>query len=296
MTSGAPAPRDPRLERRSGVPGSERRLWWTQLGLACAIVVLSILAPRAWQGGQLFEENRRLVERLKGIEGELREARRIVDQLQVIDAAVRDAMPEGDAGGHTQSTLDGLIPLAPIVPFDRGPEVDFLATTNDLHSRLTALKTWWSAAGPRIEPWMAVRQHDLGLAAALPRRWPTDGLLTSPFGWRRSPFSGRWEYHSGIDIDGELGDRVDAAAPGIVAFAGIHEGYGRMVQLVHGFEIETLYGHLSTIDVNVGDAVEKGQRIGAVGSTGRSTGTHLHFEVHVDGHHVDPLGHLSDDP
>jgi murein DD-endopeptidase MepM/ murein hydrolase activator NlpD len=120
--------------------------------------------------------------------------------------------------------------------------------------------------------------------------WPARGALTSGFGPRRHPIFGVVRMHNGVDIAAPWGTPVRAAAPGTVLFAGWFGGYGKLVVLDHGGGVTTLYGHLSSIGVAVGQRVRAGQVIGRVGSTGYSTGPHLHFEIRVDGRPVDPLG------
>lgn len=116
--------------------------------------------------------------------------------------------------------------------------------------------------------------------------WPLDGTITSYFG----PRDGRM--HEGIDIDGEEGDPIVAAASGVVAYAGVMDGYGNLVVVDHGDGLATAYAHLSQFAVMPGDSIEQGGLVGAVGCTGNCTGSHLHFEVRIDGVAVDPLPYL----
>jgi murein DD-endopeptidase MepM/ murein hydrolase activator NlpD len=124
----------------------------------------------------------------------------------------------------------------------------------------------------------------------VPYRKPVVGEVefTSGFGVRSDPFLGRPAMHSGLDFRAATGDPVRATANGKVASSGWMGGYGRMVEIDHGNGLSTRYGHLSEIHVKVGDVVKIGQVIGAVGSTGRSTGPHLHYETRIDGDAVDP--------
>ena len=123
--------------------------------------------------------------------------------------------------------------------------------------------------------------------------WPVSGRISSPFGMRTNPVSGRFILHSGIDIAAEMGTTILAPAEGRVISAGWNDGgYGNMIIISHGGSMSTLYGHLSQIFVGVDQDVRKGQAIGAVGSTGHSTGPHLHFEVRLDGRPVDPMSYL----
>jgi murein DD-endopeptidase MepM/ murein hydrolase activator NlpD len=126
--------------------------------------------------------------------------------------------------------------------------------------------------------------------ALVPYRKPVIGDVefTSGFGVRSDPFLGRPAMHTGLDFRAATGDPVRATANGKVASSGWMGGYGRMVEVDHGNGLSTRYGHLSEINVKVGDLIKIGQVIGAVGSTGRSTGPHLHYETRIDGDAVDP--------
>lgn len=127
-------------------------------------------------------------------------------------------------------------------------------------------------------------------AVSLPFRNPAIGKeVTSPFGNRRDPFLGRLALHSGIDFRFAPGEKVRPTAPGKVVTAGWTGGYGNMVEVDHGNGISTRYGHMSEILVKVGDTVTRQDVVGLAGSTGRSTGTHLHYEVRQDGRAVDPI-------
>ena len=122
--------------------------------------------------------------------------------------------------------------------------------------------------------------------------WPVSGTITSPFGWRSNPFGGAPEFHQGLDIAAPTGTTVTAAASGTVLMAKWYGGYGNYILIDHGGGYSTGYGHLSAIYVSDGQAVQKGQAIGAVGSTGESTGPHLHFEIRLNGKAVDPAPRL----
>lgn len=111
---------------------------------------------------------------------------------------------------------------------------------------------------------------------------------SSDFGYRRDPFRGGAAFHAGLDLTGSTGEAIHAAADGVVVRAGWWAGYGKVVVVDHGNGIETRYGHLSRFHVKTGDVIRQGQVIGGMGSTGRSTGTHLHFEIRLDGRPIDP--------
>lgn len=122
--------------------------------------------------------------------------------------------------------------------------------------------------------------------------WPVTGTITSPFGWRSNPFGGAPEFHQGLDIAAPSGTTVTAAAAGTVIMAQWYGGYGNYILIDHGGGYSTGYGHLSAMYVSSGQSVTRGQAIGAVGSTGQSTGPHLHFEVRIAGKPVDPAPRL----
>ncbi len=118
------------------------------------------------------------------------------------------------------------------------------------------------------------------------------GWISSYFGMRTDPFTGLREFHKGMDFAGKLGSEVVAVASGVVTWAGERYGYGRLVEINHGNGYVTRYGHGKELLVKVGDIVEKGQVIALMGSSGRSTGPHVHFEVHYKGKVVDPAKYL----
>jgi len=122
--------------------------------------------------------------------------------------------------------------------------------------------------------------------------WPVNGCITSPFGYRYHPIYGSYRMHTGIDLGVGYGTTIAAACTGTVIFAGWYGGYGNAIVLDHGGGYSTLYGHCSALYVRQGQSVTRGQGIAAVGSTGNSTGPHLHFEVRYRGNPVNPLGKL----
>lgn len=128
---------------------------------------------------------------------------------------------------------------------------------------------------------------------SIPSRKPVETeMLTSSFGTRSDPFNGKRRMHQGIDIPGPVGTPIYATADGIVSRAERAGGYGNLIQLNHGNGLETRYGHLSRIYVQANERVRRGQLIGLMGSTGRSTGSHLHYEVRIAGNAVNPTPYL----
>jgi murein DD-endopeptidase MepM/ murein hydrolase activator NlpD len=206
------------------------------------------------------------------------------EQRTRVDQLANDA---SDAADTISSVLTRFkIPVPPENVVDKadddsavgGPFVE-PESDDDFNTSLAQLDT----ALTRLE---AVRST----AESLPFRNPAIGKeITSPFGNRRDPFLGRLALHSGIDFRFAPGEKVRPTAPGKVVTAGWTGGYGNMVEIDHGNGISTRYGHMSQILVKVGDTVDRDDVVGLAGSTGRSTGTHLHYEVREDGRAIDPM-------
>ena len=127
------------------------------------------------------------------------------------------------------------------------------------------------------------------LAAATPSIWPTHGWLSSSMGNRSDPFTGERDFHPGLDISAEKGDPIYSTADGKVTHAASAGNYGNLVIVDHGYGIETRYGHMSAFKVKVGQTVKRGDLLGLVGSTGRATSSHLHYEVRANGRILNPL-------
>lgn len=145
----------------------------------------------------------------------------------------------------------------------------------------------------RLEQELSAHEAVLRERGFTPSIWPVDGKLESGFGGRHNPFGGSaYEFHEGQDIDAPSGTPVVAGAKGTVTFVGWQHGYGRLVVIDHGGGLTTRYGHLSEFNVEQNQEVARGEFIGRVGSTGRSTGPHLHYEVRINDNPVNPLQYL----
>lgn len=129
-------------------------------------------------------------------------------------------------------------------------------------------------------------------ANSAPNLWPVEGQITGSFGERIDPFNGEGAFHSGVDISSPYGTPIVAPADGVVTFTDMLGGYGRAIQINHGNGINTRYGHLSGFAVTVGQQVHRGDVIGYVGASGRSTGPHLHYEVRINDTPVNPYKYL----
>lgn len=209
--------------------------------------------------------------------------RRELEEWKAVHARMSEAFgPEADANEKKSGIA--------------GTTADVLVAATDIALRpqdeLELLATGVAEEGPRLRALEHVVSRAGQIMSRLPLRWPVRGSVNSGFGPRRSPWNGATERHEGIDIGSVLGTPVAAPAAGTVVTADAHGDFGNHVMIDHGNGVRSLYGHLKEIDVKVGQQVEKGQVVGLVGSTGRSTGPHLHYELLVQGSPVDPRGFL----
>jgi murein DD-endopeptidase MepM/ murein hydrolase activator NlpD len=217
---------------------------------------------------QVEQENARLRE-------ENQKQRQQLDNLNHRVEAVEDASRRlAEMSGVNQeqpAVMNGA--GGPFLPLDEAATVEY--KTRQLEQELRAFE-------------VALRER-----ATVPSIWPVEGSLESGFGGRRNPFGGSsYENHEGQDIEALMGTPVVAAASGTVTIACAQNGYGNVVYIDHGNGLSTRYGHLSQIDATVGQRIERGETLGRVGSTGRSTGPHLHYEVRINNMPVNPRLYL----
>lgn len=302
-------------------PGSLRALRSSAIGAAAALVLLlgalGLALPRVLAYGRIREENDALRARLASIDDTLDDMDDALRRMRLHDAQIRhlargadlpgwgpldeeeeqhwaelwgaEDPPGEDAGKADPAQAEREIGSNGVGALDIRP-AELWAQA--VESRATELAGMAGALEPRLaalveglEDWRTTR-------SSLPRVWPTWGVLSSEFGYRRSPFSRRWKFHSGIDIAGPRGSPVYASASGVVTFSGYNQGYGRMIEIDHGHGVHTRYAHNTAQYVAEGEVVDAGERIAAMGSTGRTTGPHLHFELLIDGEQVDPIEYL----
>lgn len=157
-----------------------------------------------------------------------------------------------------------------------------------MHNFLEQLQTEVKLEELRQQELLAALLDNQRILASTPSIWPTEGRITSSFGYRRSPFTGRRELHKGLDIAAPIGTPIYATANGRVLSAGRDGAYGLTVTIDHGAGIVTLFAHMHRINVTAGQKVSRGELIGTIGKTGRTTGPHLHYEVRLNGVPVDP--------
>lgn len=253
----APPDREARLESRTPATAANRNTEFAKLQGVDSVLVNLQSALDKVEGRQTAMLSN--VE--SAYESRVRRMRGVIDDLGLDLATLEAAAPKGGVGG-------------PYVPVVR-PSSDASTFDKQIY---------------RINLTRAQIDKLSRTLSLVPYRKPVIGEVefSSGFGVRSDPFLGRPAMHTGLDFRASTGDPVRATAAGKVAAAGNQGGYGRMIEIDHGNGLSTRYGHLSVIGVKVGDQIKIGQVIGEVGSTGRSTGPHLHYETRIDGEAVDP--------
>lgn len=284
---------------------------WVRLRLE-AHDVAGMRAKTAADAAQLAE----LSEQMRALEDDLlrlaefeRKVRVIADLPAAMPATAAPARvgsasaPEGGQGGEEGGELETLepapdvsarsLPAAAPGPHAPGLGLDDAALAR-VRGKARRLAQRIEHQGGAFEGLVSALERVRARLASTPSIWPVEGWITSGFGWRTSPFTGRRTFHSGLDIAADPGTDIVASARGRVVFAGAKGPLGQAVILDHGYGFRTLYGHASALHVRRGETVERGQRVASVGSTGRSTGPHLHYNVTREGRNVDPRGFIVD--
>ena len=300
-------------------------------GLLTAAVCSLATVPAALQHGELVAENQALRGRLHTIEGQLDVIDGTLQRVRFYDAHLRQLVeqtPNLPGGfGPLDEEEAAILGLEPVGAPAEGTPLELAQGEHLVEEDHEGWEEAWEHEGPRqlqaedlrpAEAWalavqartqdsvgrlqrlelrmahMAEDMEDLfSIKSAYPSDFPVDGsVLTSGFGYRSSPITGRRKLHTGIDLSAARGTPVKAVGPGTVVMAMYNSGYGRMVEIDHGLGIVSRCAHNASVFVAEGDKVEGGQVIATVGTTGQTTGPHLHFELVIDGHAVDPLEYL----
>ncbi|MDR1429295.1 MAG: M23 family metallopeptidase, partial [Spirochaetaceae bacterium] len=192
-------------------------------------------------------------------------------------------LPNMDGIPYTVKSGDTLGKIAR----NQGIPVEAILDANDLESELINAGTMLFLPGARMP------SEDLKLALGELFIYPIRGRLSSPYGWRQDPISGVRRFHSAIDLAASTGTTIKAAMDGRIQSVGFNSTYGKYIIMTHGNNYQTMYAHLSLVSVEQGDAVIQGNKIGEVGSTGYSTGPHLHFAIYKNGRALNPLDFLN---
>lgn len=168
------------------------------------------------------------------------------------------------------------------------PVLDISTGESILEMRLSALQQRMESQEDFLDTVFTLLADKKSILDSTPSVWPVKGWITSEFGFRVDPFTGRNEFHQGLDIAARYGTPVIAPADGIVIYSRYERTYGNVVIIDHGYDYSTLFAHLAEVYVKQGDILKRGDVIGAVGDTGKTTGSHLHYEVRKNGIPVDP--------
>ena len=277
-------PQDGAQIRRIQLSRATARVFSISAGLGVCLIMATVIGLLGTMRSLRERETRlasisAFAEQKEAMEQRLENLRKGLERTQAL--AVR---LEKLAGVEDREGGVAVGPLAEISPLP-GKDQPLAAQVDQLLDRALSLEQ-------RVNRFYEVQQDQLTLLASTPSIWPAQGWITSDFGYRRSPTSGRYQFHEGIDIASRWGAPVVVAADGMVVFSGYRSGYGQTVVVDHGFGVETVYCHNSRIWAHKGDRVQRGRKIAQVGRTGSTTGPHLHYEVHVDRIPVDPIKYI----
>jgi len=228
----------------------------------------------------LKEENAQLRSQILLVQEKVAHISATLDRVERFDAKLRTAVtqlqdPErnlaiGPVGADTESDLPGPAPAGE-------------SNLNALPGKLSSLEGEAARQERSLRDLQEYFDDQRSLLVSTPSIWPTRGWVTSDFGTRIDPYSAERKMHQGIDIATPIGQPIYSPSDGTVVFAGTEGGYGKVLVIDHGYGVKTRYAHLSDILVRTGDRVGRGDKVAAVGNTGRSTGPHLHYEVRVNG-------------
>ncbi len=230
----------------------------------------------AQENSELKKTNEKFDESLADLRSRLAEFETKATKFAML-AGVEDPSAQQLAAGGSSFDLKGLSPKASQAVIE--------AEIGTLKERSGALQDTFRVLD------VAFQKQAL-LLSSTPSIYPVHGLLGNGYGWRRDPFTGMRDFHQGLDLVAPLGTKVVAPADGIVTRTGPSGGFGNSVFISHGYGIITRFGHLATFNVKVGQRVKRGDVIATVGSTGRSTGPHLHYELLVHQRNVDPIKYI----
>jgi len=269
---------------------SVRLLKWTGATLALGgLTVLGILAHYTWirpeakearrlraQNAVLREDKQKYLQERAALVAKVQDLQKIVTKLGVM-AGLEQSLPDPAVGGVGGATSVE----------SSAPSISTLSL-RAIEENVTEL----TKRSARLEEFY--RDQKI-LLASTPSIWPVHGYLSTTFGNRVDPFTGQWDFHSGIDISTPIGTKIVTPADGIVVSVGNKGGYGNAITVNHGFGVVTQYGHLDRFNVRPGQRIKRGDVIGYVGNTGRSTGPHLHYEVWVRDQARNPIQYILDE-
>ena len=265
-----------------------RWVLWACCGLAIGLA--GILAHYSWISVEVADlrhlraENLALATKARAYEQNASQLQAKVLALQNMVtklgmmAGVEQSLPDAGVGG-----VGGLSSIDTTVP-----SLDIASSLRSLDDKVGTL----TEKSSRLE---SIFESQREMLASTPSVWPVRGYLSAAFGNRIDPFTGQPDFHPGLDISTPRGTKIVAPADGVIVFAGQKNGYGNAVVIDHGYGIMTRYGHLDGFEARPGQRVRRGDVIGFVGSTGRSTAPHLHYEVWVNDQARNPIQYILDE-
>jgi murein DD-endopeptidase MepM/ murein hydrolase activator NlpD len=285
---------------------------WLNLALATATVLVLVTIAgvifgisslrRAERHESVVAENRVLRREMLDFDERLAQAHEVVRRLDDYEQKLRALTMVSDPARN--------LAMGPVGPAVREAQRDTVQsaqlrkallsasaveeTIELMSARVENLEVQSEEVESRVESLSAFLDGQKARLSSTPSRRPSPGYVSSTFGMRVDPFTGLPQLHAGIDFAANIGAPVAATADGTVVVAGPFGAFGNTVQIDHGHGLTTVFAHMARVDVRVGDEVRRGDRIGAVGNTGRSTGPHLHYEVRLNGIPQDPSRFILD--
>ncbi|HEX9778833.1 MAG TPA: peptidoglycan DD-metalloendopeptidase family protein [Geopsychrobacteraceae bacterium] len=260
--------------------------WLTVTCLVVAALSLSVIGYVVGDYAVLTSNQAELM-RLQAENGEQRQE---FQRLSMEFADLRRelvVLAETDARIRLLADLEGADADLP-VGIGGAPETEELSDLSELQKQINGMRLSIDLRRQSQEEIRSLLNDQQSLSGSTPQGWPTKGWLTSYFGMRKSPYTGRLKKHDGLDIAANTGTPVYATADGVVARVETSSGYGKAVIIDHGYGYRTLYAHNSKFLVKRGERVSRGDKIAEVGNTGRSTGPHVHYEILLNGVPIDP--------
>jgi murein DD-endopeptidase MepM/ murein hydrolase activator NlpD len=293
-TTAQTVPRDTALDASSAAGEKliiHKKPFFISMVAALAVMTLGGLV-QAQRTQELVDANQRLTTELAAVSSKVADVDQSLARINAVSETIGKHLNKDKTPATTGDDATGDDPLY------EGASKDAVAaaTDNGLIERLNALLVDARVAAERLESAAGTIERRQKLLAAIPSRLPVSGPISSGYGVRRSPFDHHFVKHKGLDIAAPLGTPVLASADGDVIFSGWSRAFGKTLVLAHSYGIVTKYAHNSQLYAKVGEHVSKGQLISRVGSTGRSTGPHLHYEVWINGRSVSPRRFLTEQP
>ena len=266
------------------------RRWLQNLGWTAVVVgvfalltgghYVSLLGASS-ENSALKEENAQLRSQVLLVQEKVAHISATLDRVERFDAKLRTAVTSLQDPERNLAIGPVGAPEPDAVPAGPAPAAE--QNVSGLPGRLGSLESEAARQEQSLRELQEYFDDQRSLLASTPSIWPTRGWVTSDFGTRLDPYSADRQMHEGLDIATPHGQPVQSPSDGVVVFNGVEGGYGKVLVIDHGYGVKTRYGHLSEVFVKLGDRVKRGDKVAAVGNTGKSTGPHLHYEVRGNG-------------